>query len=80
LTVSEVNLVISSASKRIRSEFERTRAASNELAHNIARAFHDPNKLPKYEPMSERRAEVSNAVDDETARGYLIHLALRSQQ
>jgi hypothetical protein len=80
LTVSEVNLVISAASKRIRSEFERTRAASNELAHNIARAFHDPKSLPKYEPMLERRAEVSTAVNDETARGYLIHLALRSQQ
>ena len=79
LTVSEANLVISATSARVRSEFERTRAAANELAHNIARAFHDPKSLPKYEPLPERRAEVNTAVDDELARGYLIHLALRSQ-
>ena len=55
---------------------------AHELAGLIAVGFHDPKKMPEYKPLAKQRAKTApnTAADDETARGYLIYLAIRSQQ
>jgi hypothetical protein len=82
VTIAEAALVIQASAARTRQAFERQRIVANELAHLIGLAFHDPRKLPKYEPAGQsqtRAATPSTEADDALARGYLIHLALRSQ-
>lgn len=67
---------------RRQDDFERQRALAHELAGLIAVGFHDPKKMPEYKPLAKQRAktEVNTAADDENARGFLMHLALRSAQ
>ena len=82
MTIAEAALVIRASAARTRQAFERQRIVAHELAQMIGLAFHDPKKLPKYEPVGQnqtRAATPSTEADDELARGYLIHLALRSQ-
>jgi len=82
VTIAEAALVIQASAARTRQAFERRRIVAHELAQMIGLAFHDPRKLPKYEPAGQnetKAANVSTEADDELARGYLIHLALRSQ-
>jgi hypothetical protein len=82
VTIAEAALVIQASAARTIQAFERQRIVAHELAQMIGLAFHDPRKLPKYEPAGQnetKAANVSTEADDELARGYLIHLALRSQ-
>lgn len=75
-------MIVRAASARIDDAFERQRAVSHELAGLIAVGFHSPKDMPEYKPLAKKRAKAKTmtVADDETARGYLMLLALRSQQ
>ncbi|MCA0963220.1 hypothetical protein [Salipiger bermudensis] len=65
--------------------FEEQRQLSHELAALVSYSFHDPKKLPKYEPVTgsksgEKAGEppVSQELQHAQVRGYFIGLAMRS--
>jgi len=62
-------------------EFERQRALSHEVAGLICVGFHDPKKLPKYEPLKKVGQPIGEPtqVDDAKIRGYFMFQAMRSK-
>lgn len=80
--MSEVALIVRAAASRADDAFERQRIVSHELAGLIAVGFHSPKNMPEYKPLAKKSAKpkTTTVADDETARGYLMLLALRSQQ
>lgn len=74
--------ILRAIAARRNDDLERQRVVAYELAGLIAVGFHDPKKMPEYKPLAKKRAktEVATAADDENARGFLMLLALRSQQ
>ena len=75
-------MIIRAASDRRQDDYERQRALAHELAGLIAVGFHDPTKMPEYKPLAKKRAPatIATSAQDEEARGYLMLLALRSEQ
>ena len=70
---------------RVRWTTAEQRQISHELAGLISYAFHDPKKLPKYEPVTgtkkgEKTGEppVSHELQHAQVRGYFIGLAMRN--
>jgi hypothetical protein len=77
-----VTAILRAIEARRNDDLERQRVVAYELAGLIAVGFHDPKKMPEYKPLAQKRAkaEVNTPADDEHARGFLMLLALRSQQ
>ena len=77
-----MSAILRAVAARRKDDFERNRFLIHELAGLVAVGFHDPKKMPEYKPLAKQRAkaEVNTVADDENARGYLMLLALRSQQ
>lgn len=85
LTPAEINRILEGCAKARRMRFEEQRQISHELAGLISYAFHDPKKLPKYEPVTgakqdEKTGEppVSQELQHAQVRGYFIGLAMRN--
>lgn len=55
--------------------FEERRLLNSEVANLIAYAFHQPDKIPKYEPLHQERREKSTEADDAYVRAFFIGMA-----
>jgi hypothetical protein len=77
-----VTVILRAIAARRSDDLERQRVVAYELAGLVAVGFHNPKNMPEYKPLAQKRAktEANTPADDEHARGFLMLLALRSQQ
>lgn len=79
LTPAEISILLDADRARLATDAQRVSAASHELAHLIAFAFHDPKNIPAFGrdigPAGEPKKEVSTEVDDVRVRAFFIGMS-----
>jgi hypothetical protein len=85
LTPREVLTVLAGAAKRRLRDHDDARVRNHELAMWISHAFHDPKKMPKFDPTPDRGGDkgarpVVNEADNARVRAWFIGRALAGRK
>lgn len=78
-TPREIDLILRARAEARREEHDRQRGIAYELAALIAFAFHEPKKLPEFEPTRPAGAPSTRA-DEEHVRAWFIAMASQGGQ
>jgi hypothetical protein len=67
--------------ERAEQEYERQRAVQYEAAKLTALAFHNPKKLPDYQPLKREKPKLAEPTeyDDARIKAFFVEMAARTR-
>jgi hypothetical protein len=67
--------------ERTEQEYERQRAVQYEAAKLVALAFHNPKKLPDYQPLKREKPKLAEPTeyDDARIKAFFVEMSQRSK-